>query len=484
MRSSDKSPQNEPPRDDHENNSRRDSEAELPDTRGAPRSVLRQLIARFRSQDLISILLRGAGAAMIIQGAGFLVRYALNVFVASSVGAAEFGSYSVSLSWAQLLGIVATLGMATAVIRFIPEYQTKEKWGHLRGLVKFSRRQTLLCGVAITIVGGLVVLVVEPRDIDPTALVLGMCLVPVLGLANLHEQMIRSMKRIALAYAPYYLLQPIIIISAAVALVWAQALSGAVVVLLEIIAYLAVILIQLVTLPIALPKEIRKAEPRYDAKTLNRVARPLLFVALSMMLLNRTGVLLVGLMLGDEAAGIYNAAATTARLVGFLLIGIGAIALPMISSLHAAGDHKQLQRLIILITMATLLISLPFGVGLQIGGRHVLGLFGEEFVAGHLPMVLLIVGQIFNAVASPVAALLNLTGHELRSMKVVGVSAILNIVLGVILIHFIGILGAAVATMTTTILWNAALSVLVYKHVKIRTFFYLIPLIGRRKGES
>jgi O-antigen/teichoic acid export membrane protein len=61
-----------------------------------------------------------------------------------------------------------------------------------------------------------------------------------------------------------------------------------------------------------------------------------------------------------------------------------------------------------------------------------------------------------------------MTGHERRCVRVFGWSALLNVGLSVAGVWAFGALGAALASLATTILWNAWLRVLVARHVGVR----------------
>jgi O-antigen/teichoic acid export membrane protein len=84
-------------------------------------------------------------------------------------------------------------------------------------------------------------------------------------------------------------------------------------------------------------------------------------------------------------------------------------------------------------------------------------------------LLILLVGQVVNAGCGPVAQLLNMTGYEKYTLRGVGVSTILNVVLNVILIPKYGIAGAAVASALTLVGWNLILVYFVARELGINS---------------
>jgi O-antigen/teichoic acid export membrane protein len=103
------------------------------------------------------------------------------------------------------------------------------------------------------------------------------------------------------------------------------------------------------------------------------------------------------------------------------------------------------------------------------GGSIIELVYGEEYKSGYVALVILLAGQVVNAGSGPVALLLNMTGYERYTLRGVGVSTILNVVLNVILIPKYGIAGAAVASALTLVGWNLILVYFVARELGINS---------------
>ena len=93
----------------------------------------------------------------------------------------------------------------------------------------------------------------------------------------------------------------------------------------------------------------------------------------------------------------------------------------------------------------------------MIFGKPILGLFGEEFKNGYLSLLILIVGQLVNALSGSVGYIMVMTGKQKQASIVFAISAALNIIMNLIFIPIFGIAGAAAARAASLILWNVTL---------------------------
>ena len=82
------------------------------------------------------------------------------------------------------------------------------------------------------------------------------------------------------------------------------------------------------------------------------------------------------------------------------------------------------------------------------GSHLVLGAFGDAFQAGRGVVLILAVGQLFNAATGPVAGLLNMTGHHDRYARITVTISTLNLIGNVPGVLLWGMHGAAAVTST------------------------------------
>jgi O-antigen/teichoic acid export membrane protein len=435
---------------------------------------------RLALSDLFRSMVKGAGTAFIIQSSGMVLKYVSVVLLARWISSSrEFDAYVFSFISIQLLAVAAALGLTTSSLRFIPEYITGRKWGELKGWLRRSRQLVVLAGVAIALVGSVILFVVDGRSSQGTAFLIGLWLVPIYALSEVQMQSIRATHRVATAFAPSFLMQPILLITGAgVLFVWWGQLTAVMALSCLGAALVAVVLIQRILLLATLPEPSRGVPPVDETRRWLEVSFPLLLSAGFLIVMNRTDNFLLGLW-GDEGeTGIYFVASRTAQQAAFMLAAVNAIVAPMVSTRHARGDREGLQRVCRFAVQLVFWPSLVVAVFLLVFSEWVLRLSGPEFVEGQTALFVLVIGQLFNALTGPVGVLLALSGRQKLSTRVYGCCAALNILLNVLFIPAFGMTGAAFATATSLIIANLWLAILVVRQMGIMPVPWL-PLPSR-----
>lgn len=427
----------------------------------------------------------GAGVAFFIQTGGNGLKYVSQVLLARWLGSLAFGNYSYALSWVQVLAVLAGLGFNLSVVRLVPQYLAQAEFGLLRGLLSRSRWLTWLAGAVIAALASLLVLAFPLAEIDAATLALGLWLIPLFAQINLGGQLIRGTQGMAEAFFPSFILQPMLVLGGVGALLLATgSVSSVNAVLVTAGAYLLVVLTQEVLLHRRLPEAARTAAPAPQTAQWLKLSLPFLLIGSASLVLNQADILIVGAWLGPEPAGIYTAATKTATLVGFILGAVNAIAAPMFSELQTRGDRRGLKNLVDKTTWWIILPSLAISLVMILFSRQILGLFGEVFTSGQTILIIIILGQLFNALAGPVGNLLSYTGYQQQTARVYLAAAVINTLANLVVVPFAGMTGAAIVTAGTTILWNAWLTVLVKIHLGIETPIYRLFLFWRRSEHA
>lgn len=181
-------------------------------------------------------------------------------------------------------------------------------------------------------------------------------------------------------------------------------------------------------------------------------------------------VMMLGALRGAETAGIYKLASTAALLTVAGLQAINMVLMPHFARVHREGTREQLQALATRSVRMILLTAVPSSLLLVVAGKQIIEIaFGAEYLASYTPMVILVVGQLVSALFGSVVTILNMTGHEKDTMKVVLMASVINIVLNAVLIPPYGAEGAAIATGSTVIFWNVILHIMIRRRLSINS---------------
>jgi O-antigen/teichoic acid export membrane protein len=207
--------------------------------------------------------------------------------------------------------------------------------------------------------------------------------------------------------------------------------------------------------------------PANDAARWSSVIGPLWWITLCSLVLQQTDIVLIGLFVDAPSAGIYSAAARISRVIPLGLTAINAVGGPLLAEQFATQDRAALQRLTRLMAWSSVLVTLPAALAAVVLGPWLLRLFGGEFANGYLPLVVLVVGQVINGLTGSVGQIMSMTGQQSISARILTIFAGLQLVLSCLLIPWLGIHGAALATTVTLIGWNMALAVVVWRNLGI-----------------
>ena len=215
-------------------------------------------------------------------------------------------------------------------------------------------------------------------------------------------------------------------------------------------------------------KEIKKQEP--TAKEIFKISLPMVFAGAMTVITNKTDIIMLGSLSSYENVAVYNMAFLLAQLSIFGLQSSNAVVAPLISQYYHKGETDNLKKIVALGSFISSLFALAVFIFLIFAGKLILGLINEEFVIGSTVMFILLFGFVVNASFGPVGYILTMTSKQNIYLYILSLSAVINIFLNNLLIPIYGINGAAIATMSSMLLWNIASALYVYKNFSISTF--------------
>jgi len=426
---------------------------------------------RLQGKGVGAILVRGASGSFLVLMIGAIMAFGTNMLLARIMGVTQYGIYVYTLTWINILTMLCKLGMDTSSLRFIAMYNAKNEWGLLRGILSRSIQLVLLASTFIGVGASLVVWLLYEKIGSDQALTywIAFLLLPLLGLTSLRTAALRAFKHVVQAGLPDSIFQrtTIAILAIFSYLYIQQYLQASLVMVFNVTGTLVAFVVGTIWLIRALPVEIHSAAPVYLSKEWLKVSLPLFFMSGMSMILNQTGIVLVGLIVDTENAGVYAVSVRISGLIIFGLLAANMILAPMISELYSTKKYRELQRLITLSARGIFVFTLVIGIGLAVFGKYLLGLFGEDFVAGYISLLILLSGQAVNALTGSVGLLMAMTGHQKEAAKIIGASAVLNIFLNLLFIPAMGMSGAAISTAISLAVVNLAMLYTVWCRLNI-----------------
>lgn len=162
---------------------------------------------------------------------------------------------------------------------------------------------------------------------------------------------------------------------------------------------------------------------------------------------NWTDVLIMGLFLSSTAVGAYEIAWRIIGPIFLLTTSISSTVFPQISAWDTSGETNHIEGIIPkALTPALILIIPAFFGSVLLSGEALTLLFGADFGAASLALPILIAGLIPRAFREVGGKTLQGINRPEFVNRAAVVDIVVNIVLNVVLIWYVGLVGAAIAT--------------------------------------
>ena len=409
-------------------------------------------IANFK-KHFIKGVVGSLGLKIAYTGLTFII----SVILARLLSVEGFGTYTYVIAWVNLLRFPATLGLDKVVTREVAIYKTQSNWELMRGLLGWTNKAVLPASIVIALVAmGINWFVIGSDSLMAWAFCIALLTLPLNALRKLRLSAMKGLHKVVQGLAPEFLISPILIVilTGFTYLYLGENLNVLWVLGIRVVVSTITFAIGAIWLRQMLPQGLSHAIPKYKTSEWLRSALPLILFEGMHLVNSRLDIFMLGAIKGVEAVGIYAVINRGVQLIIFILVAVNGVLAPTIASFYAEGKIQKLQKIVTKSSRIVLLISCLVS-GTLIGCSYwYLLIFGTEFTQGQNALVILSIGQLFNASTGSVGFLLTMTGHEKYMAFSVAISAIINILLNTWLIPQWGINGAAISTAITMILVN------------------------------
>jgi len=408
------------------------------------------LLDKLGKPEFIVILLKSGG----IKIASVAVVFLTSVFLSRVLTPEGYGIYTYAFSIAMLASLPLHGGLASLIVRSVAQYQVNSRWSFIKGI---KRRANQLVIVGSLLVG--IVLFLFYKDLDNTAARLShnasLLIIPIISLAAIRTALLRGFNKPIWGQLPDDIVRPYCWLALLVVVYNYSFISPQVVMGMHVIAAFIALVVGQKFLINEMPVAVKKAGVEYENHTWLKGMLPFTVIAGIQMINSQLDVLMIGLMLNHSDVGVYQVAAQIVTLISFPLIIVNYVVAQKFAVQFSLKESAKVQKIIYDTAKIVVIISVPMAILFIMFGEVFIRLvFGAVYSTSYTPLVILVCGQLVNALMGSVAILLNMAGHETYVAKGFGMSVLLNIILNLFLVPEWGIAGAATATAITIIVWN------------------------------
>jgi O-antigen/teichoic acid export membrane protein len=216
-----------------------------------------------------------------------------------------------------------------------------------------------------------------------------------------------------------------------------------------------------------------------NSRKIVRYSWPLFFSGLMGFVLSWTDSIMIGYFTGSGAeVGIYNAAFPLAQTLTVFMGATTTIAFPIMSGLYGKGKIKEMKSLYQTNTRWVLMFATPATLLMFLFPEEILQLtFGKGYLPAANTLRILSVGMFAGTLVGPTGVLLKSSDNQKYSMYNSVFTTGANVAINFALIPVLGIIGAAYASIASSLIGNFAGAVEGYYEEGIHAFHRgLIPI--------
>ena len=399
-----------------------------------------------------NISLAAKGSSIIVGGRLFAygTRFVIAYLLARSLGAENYGLYKLAISAAAIVAGLASLGLDSALVRYVAILRRKGDdeglWGALQLGVGISALLSVLLAAALFALAYQVAeFVFSEPDLAPLLQFLAI-FVPFMTLSSVLAGATRGFKKMEYS-----------VFSTNVALLLIRLILIGILFFSGVSPLQAVIIFGLGNLGITflllffVNKEFRLKRPlrsaRHDKREILSFSIPLWISGLLKTFRSNIQTLLLGSLATVSSVGVFAIVSNLNMLGRMSLNAMTISSKPIIAELHSRGEHEQMGVLYTTTSRWALTLNLPVLVVMVVFREEILGIFGREYVNGATALMILAFAELVNVSTGICGSIIDMTGHTRFKLFNSITQITLVIGLNLLLIPRYDLLGVAIATM-------------------------------------
>lgn len=373
----------------------------------------------------------------------------LGIVLTRLIGTEEFGRYVSYIAGAGLVATVASIGLPTLMAR---ELAVARGTGCFKAIVPILKAMFGLHVLMIAVILGAIIV---GADIVLIAAVYVFATV----FLNIALNVFVGFERVITSQWVSGVVRPLFVVGGFFLLAWSGHLTAQTSVLVQAMtALLAAGAFYLLWPMPSLRTVARQFSGPVSVAAYMTTLRSGLSFAFSqalIMAMTQVDILILTFLRSPDEVAWYFAAARAAIIVSFFYASMRKIAEPRIVRMYATGERDTVQDLISQIVLLSIAMTLTAVVVALILARPYLSFYGPDFLAAFPAMAILLTGALIAASTGPGEQLLRASKADHSILVFAGVAVGTGTALGFVLVPFLGINGAAIATAVQLVIFAA-----------------------------
>jgi O-antigen/teichoic acid export membrane protein len=377
------------------------------------------------------------------------------ILLARVLGTSGYGLYNLGIGIESILAVIALMGLAEGMVRFIPIELAKHNNEKIRNTVFVGVSVSLVIGISL----GLILFITAPftavNIFHDTAAIpilkLIAITIPLEAFGQILLGAVLGLKRMDYQVYSYSIVYSLVRIGLTVLLLYiGWNVAGA------IIAYSVAWAVTIGLLLYFINRSIKLKKPehisRLEVQKLLSFSAPLCLTDITIQLRSYVNLLMIGAMGTMTSVGVYSVAMRV-QMAGLLLLGpIMKVAKPIISDLDQRAEVGRLEQVYQTLTRWSFTIILPVAITIFLFARPILSVFGDDYVTGASVLIIIGFGLLISGATWISQPMISMMGHSGLTFFITSGGLVLTVLFNVILIPRWNITGAALAFLIVTII--------------------------------
>jgi len=436
---------------------------------GLKSNSLKKLINKFKENEILS---KGS-SAFVFKIIGSLLGYLFLLLVTRTSGAEAWGIFALCIALLNITSILSRFGVDIALLRFVA--QLKGKMEEVKGIyfqgISLVLFLSILFSVLLFFFSDIVAeLVFRKPQLTPYFKVIAFTLIP-FTIIHVNEQTFRGLKKIK-EFAFFQHVSKFLFAIIFFLLLTKFYNFGQFTVPVYAFTF-AVVVVMIVSL-LFIFKKFRGIQLKriFTNREIIKTSFPMMLSSSILLLMAWSDTIMIGIFKTEADVGVYNVALKLAMITGIVLGAVNSIVAPKLSETFNNNRLDEFRELIKQSTRIIFFCTLPILIILFLVPEFLLSFFGAEFMIAKTTLLILLVGQVGNAMSGSVGFILQMTGKEKTVQNILLITLIINILLNLYFIPRYGIEGAAFSSAFSLLFWNLVMIVFVKRYYKIYSFIH------------
>nr|WP_317057583.1 oligosaccharide flippase family protein [Roseovarius sp. W115]MDV2931249.1 oligosaccharide flippase family protein [Roseovarius sp. W115] len=400
----------------------------------------------------------GSLATFAVRLVGLGLGFLQTLILARLLGPESYGQLVAVVSVATLAGWIGVLGLNGLAVREVARLRLRDDGAAEKAFIRFA--------VLVTLAGALIAASLATYfvhdSLQGNAFWIAL-IAPTIALMLVFRGVAAGRNRLILSMAPLDVFRPAFFLVAISLLGIAGSVQRAIA--FNAVAFVLALIVVTVLLWRSNTTRTKVTPPRAG---LLKEALPFFLSGVFFSLQSEMMVLMLTAMSTSDQTGIFQVAF---RLSTLLLVVRQAIDVPLsprFATLWEEGKTAELERLACLSAVISTAAALVILVSFVLLAGPLTGLFGPEFQAAQVSLVILASAQAAFVAAGPLPALLNMADRAGAVTWAMAVAQMVQFGLGFALIPTLGSFGAAIAMSAAILVWALGMWFAAYHYLSVR----------------